>query len=44
MPAPRKYPQELRDRPVRPVLKAREQEEGLSLNKASTAEPGTPTN
>jgi transposase-like protein len=34
MPAPRKYPQELRDRAVRLVLEAREQDDGLSLNKA----------
>jgi transposase len=34
MPAPRKYPQELRERAVRLVLEARVQEEGLSLNAA----------
>jgi transposase len=34
MPAPRKYPQELRERAVRLVLEAREQEPGLSLNAA----------
>lgn len=34
MPAPRKYPQELRDRAVRLVLEAREQEPDLSLNAA----------
>ena len=34
MPAPRKYPQELRERAVRLVLEAREQDEGLSLNAA----------
>ena len=33
MSAPRKYPQELRERAVRLVLEARQQEEGLSLNK-----------
>ena len=34
MPAPRKYPQELRERAVRLVLEAREQDEGLSLSAA----------
>jgi transposase-like protein len=34
MPAPRKYPQELRERSVRLVLEAREQEPELSLNVA----------
>ncbi|MBL8932399.1 MAG: transposase [Kineosporiaceae bacterium] len=34
MPAPRKYPQELRDRAVRLVGEARQQEAGLSLNAA----------
>ena len=34
MPAPRKYPQELRERAVRLVVEAREQEPGLSLNAA----------
>ena len=34
MPAPRKYPQELRDRAIRLVGEAREQEAGLSLNAA----------
>src|SRR5436305_3039349 len=34
MPAPRKYPQELRDRAVRLVFEAREQEPELSLNAA----------
>ena len=34
MPAPRKYPPELRERSVRLVLEAREQEPGLSLNGA----------
>jgi transposase-like protein len=34
MPAPRKYPPELRERAIRLVLEAREQEEGLSLNAA----------
>ena len=34
MPAPRKYPEELRGRAVRLVAEAREQEEGLSLNAA----------
>ena len=34
MPAPRKYPEELRERAVRLVLEAREQEEALSLNAA----------
>jgi transposase len=34
MPAPRKYPEELRERAVRLVLEAREQEEKLSLNAA----------
>jgi transposase-like protein len=34
MPAPRKYPPELRERAVRLVLEAREQEPKLSLNAA----------
>jgi transposase len=34
MPAPRKYPLELRERSVRLVFEAREQEPGLSLNAA----------
>jgi hypothetical protein len=34
MSAPRKYPAELRERAVRIVLEAREQEPGLSLNAA----------
>ncbi len=34
MPAPRKYPSELRERSVRLVREAREQEPGLSLNQA----------
>jgi len=34
MPAPRKYPPELRERSVRLVLEAREQEPQLSLNAA----------
>ncbi len=34
MPAPRKYPAELRERAVRLVLEAREQEPDLSLNAA----------
>ncbi len=34
MPAPRKYPRELRDRAQRLVAEAREQEPGLSLNAA----------
>ena len=34
MPAPRKYPSELRERAVRLVGEAREQEPGLSLNAA----------
>jgi transposase len=34
MPAPRKYPDELRERAVRLVLEAREQESKLSLNAA----------
>src|SRR3954468_9076058 len=34
MPAPRKYPRELRERSVRLVLEAREQEPELSLNAA----------
>lgn len=34
MPAPRKYPQELRDRAIRLVLEAREQEPELSLTAA----------
>ncbi len=36
MPAPRKYPQELRDRAQRLVAEAREQEPELSLNAAVT--------
>ena len=35
MPAPRKYPAELRDRAIRLVTEAREQESGLSLNAAA---------
>jgi transposase len=35
MPAPRKYPPELRDRAIRLVTEAREQESGLSLNAAA---------
>ena len=35
MPAPRKYPQELRDRVIRLVAEAREQEPALSLNAAA---------
>jgi transposase-like protein len=35
MAAPRKYPQELRDRAIRLVAEAREQESGLSLNGAA---------
>jgi transposase-like protein len=35
MPAPRKYPQELRDRAIRLVTEAREAESGLSLNAAA---------
>ena len=34
MPAPSKYPNELRERAMRPVREAREQEPGLSLNAA----------
>jgi transposase-like protein len=34
MPAPRKYPNELRERAIRLVLEAREQEPELSLNAA----------
>jgi transposase-like protein len=34
MPAPRKYPSELRERAVRLVSEAREQDPGLSLNAA----------
>ena len=34
MPAPRKYPQELRERAIRLVLEAREQDPNLSLNAA----------
>jgi transposase-like protein len=34
MPAPRKYPQELRDRAIRLVREARDEEPGLSLNAA----------
>lgn len=34
MPAPRKYPNELRERAVRLVLEARAEDEGLSLNAA----------
>jgi transposase len=34
MPAPRKYPGELRERAIRLVLEAREQDPGLSLNAA----------
>jgi transposase len=34
MPAPRKYPNELRERSIRLVKEAREQESGLSLNGA----------
>lgn len=34
MPAPRKYPNELRERAQRLVVEAREQEPGLSLNAA----------
>lgn len=34
MPAPKKYPDELRQRAVRLVVEAREQEDGLSLNAA----------
>jgi transposase len=34
MPAPRKYPKELRDRAVRLVLEAREEDPDLSLNAA----------
>ena len=35
MPAARKYPPELRDRAIRLVTEAREQESGLSLNAAA---------
>jgi transposase len=34
VPAPRKYPQELRERAIRLVLEVREQEPGLSLHAA----------
>lgn len=34
MPAPRKYPQELRERSIRLVVEARQQDPGLSLNAA----------
>ncbi len=34
MPAPRKYPNELRERAVRLVAESREQDSGLSLNQA----------
>lgn len=34
MPAPRKYPEELRERAIRLVLEAREQDQKLSLNGA----------
>lgn len=34
MPAPRKYPPELRERAIRLVLEARQQDEDLSLNAA----------
>ena len=34
MPAPRKYPNELRERAVRLVTESREQDSGLSLNQA----------
>ena len=34
MPAPRKYPEELRERAIRLVLEARDQDEKLSLNAA----------
>ncbi len=34
MPAPRKYPEELRERAVRLVLEARSEDEALSLNAA----------
>lgn len=34
MPAPRKYPKELRDRAIRLVLEARQEDPGLSLNAA----------
>ena len=34
MPAPRKYPQELRERAVRLVQEARREDPGLSLNAA----------
>jgi transposase-like protein len=34
MPAPRKYPQELRERAMRLVLEARQEDPQLSLNKA----------
>ncbi len=36
MPAPRKYPEELRERAIRLVLEAREQESSLSLHAAVT--------
>jgi transposase len=35
MPAPRKYPQELRDRAIRLVTEARQAEPGVSLNSAA---------
>ena len=35
MPAPRKFPPELRERAIRLVTEAREQESGLSLNAAA---------
>jgi len=35
MPAPRKYPQDVRERAIRLVLEAREQEPGLSLQAAA---------
>jgi transposase-like protein len=34
MPAPRKYPKEVRERAIRLVLEAREADPGLSLNAA----------
>lgn len=34
MPAPRKYPQELRDRAIRLVAEARQEETGLSVTAA----------
>ena len=36
MPAPRKYPQELRDRAIRLVQEARQEESGLSVTAAVT--------